>query len=100
LRISTEPPVWWINAAVSSSVAGDRPEITTCSVLRQGKAPARPIPVPPPVTQATLPDSALISDLVTPAAASAGTCSPSLTSSPFWLWMVSFTPRRRWCGPA
>ena len=88
LRISTVPPALRTSAAVSASVASERPEITTRQpASASAKAPARPIPVPPPVTQAILPFKGR---------AHAGfrliryLCSPSLTSSPFWLWMVSF----------
>src|SRR5262245_31147860 len=54
------PPALLIAATVSARGSGRRPKITTFAPsLAKSSAVARPMPVPPPATMATLPSSAL-----------------------------------------
>src|SRR5512135_611846 len=57
-RVASALPAFFRSARPLSFVRALRPEMTTCAPARaSSSAPARPMPLPPPVIQATLPRS-------------------------------------------
>src|SRR5512147_1695677 len=58
--VASALPIFFSSASALSLVRAVRPEMTTCApALASSLAPARPIPEPPPVIQATFPFSSV-----------------------------------------